>query len=147
MNFRRWIFFFGAQVILLLEVVPRNLRVLTGSIGIIGLDFCAFVPSCWIYNSQIGRCIYLKLLGLLLILRHCILQFQVGAKLPTTYAFALVESCQNNRIVLRMYLAGEFKHGKKDVTEISSRLSSVRSLITSVNEADRLFYSLKVKWS
>ena len=77
--------------------------------------------------------------------RHWILQFQEGAKLPTTYAFALVESVQNNRIVLRMYLAGEFTHGKTDVTESSSRLSNVQSLITSMNEADRLFYSLKVK--
>lgn len=71
-------------------------------------------------------------------------KFQEGAKLPTTYAFALVESVQNNRIVLRTYLAGEFTHGKTGVTESSSRLSNVRSLITSMNEADRLFYSLKV---
>lgn len=77
--------------------------------------------------------------------RHWILQFQEGAKLPTTYAFALVESVQNNRIVLRMYLAGEITNGKTDVTESSSRLLNVRSLITSMNEADRLFYSLKVK--
>ncbi|KAF4347573.1 hypothetical protein G4B88_009929 [Cannabis sativa] len=71
-------------------------------------------------------------------------KFQEGAKLPTAYVFALVESCQNNRIILRMYLAGEFTPGKKDVIEISSRLSSVRSLITSNNEADRLFYSMKI---
>ncbi|KAL5564868.1 hypothetical protein UlMin_028032 [Ulmus minor] len=72
-------------------------------------------------------------------------KFQQGSKLPTTYAFALVENCQNNRIVLRMYLAGEVIRGKTDCKlQSSSRLSNVRSLITSVNGADRLFYSLKI---
>ncbi|XP_062109924.1 probable helicase MAGATAMA 3 [Humulus lupulus] len=71
-------------------------------------------------------------------------KFQEGARLPTAYVFAFVESCQNNRIILRMFLAGEFTPGKKDVIENSSRLSSVRSLITSNNEADRLFYSMKI---
>ncbi|XP_024022736.1 probable helicase MAGATAMA 3 isoform X2 [Morus notabilis] len=71
-------------------------------------------------------------------------KFQEGARLPTTYAFTLVESVQNNRIVLRMFLDGEFTHGKTDVIESSSRLTNVRALITSTNEADRLFYSLKV---
>lgn len=71
-------------------------------------------------------------------------QIQDGARLPTTYAFALVESCQHTRIVLRLYLAGEFTNGKTDIVEPSPRLSSIRSLITSVKEAERLFYSLKV---
>lgn len=71
-------------------------------------------------------------------------QFQVGTKLPTTYAFALVERCQNDGIRLRMYLSGEVTHMKTNGIDSFSRLLNVRSMITSTNDADRLFYSLKV---
>ncbi|KAH7518206.1 probable helicase MAGATAMA 3 isoform X2 [Ziziphus jujuba] len=71
-------------------------------------------------------------------------KFQVGTKLPTTYAFALVESCQNNRIILRMYLAGEVTHMKTNGIDSCSRLLNMRSMITSTNDADRFFNSLKI---
>ena len=72
------------------------------------------------------------------------LQFNEGAKFPTTYAFALVEHRQAISLRLRMYLAGEVMHVNKDAVK-SQRLLNMRSLITSsVNEVDKPLYSLKV---
>jgi senataxin len=74
-------------------------------------------------------------------------QFQEGTRLPTTYAFALVESCQNDRFRLRMYLAGEVQHYNTDVVKSSQRLLNMRSRITSpTSEVEKLFYSLKVNF-
>ncbi|XP_062178098.1 probable helicase MAGATAMA 3 isoform X2 [Alnus glutinosa] len=70
--------------------------------------------------------------------------FQEGTRMPTTYAFALVENCQNNSFRLRMYLAGEVEHSNTDVVKSSQRLLSMRTVITSpTSEVDKLFYSLK----
>nr|POF00480.1 putative helicase magatama 3 [Quercus suber] len=71
-------------------------------------------------------------------------KFQDGTRLPTTYAFALVENCQNDRFRLRMYLAGEVQHYNTDVVKSCQRLLNMRSLITSpTSEVEKLFYSLK----
>lgn len=71
--------------------------------------------------------------------------FQEGTRLPTTYAFALVENCQNDRFRLRMYLSGEVEHSNRDVVQPCQRLLSMRALITSpTSEVDKLFYSLKI---
>lgn len=75
------------------------------------------------------------------------MQFQDGTRLPTTYAFALVENCQNDRFRLRMYLAGEVEHYNTDVVKSCQRLLNMRSLITSpTSEVEKLFYSLKVSF-
>nr|XP_023920246.1 probable helicase MAGATAMA 3 isoform X2 [Quercus suber] len=72
-------------------------------------------------------------------------KFQDGTRLPTTYAFALVENCQNDRFRLRMYLAGEVQHYNTDVVKSCQRLLNMRSLITSpTSEVEKLFYSLKI---
>ncbi|GLT64323.1 hypothetical protein SLA2020_368260 [Shorea laevis] len=74
--------------------------------------------------------------------------FQEGTRIPTTYAFALVENCQNNSFRLRMYLAGEVEHSNTDVVKSCQRLLSMRTVITSpTSEVDKLFYSLKVTFS
>lgn len=71
--------------------------------------------------------------------------FQEGTRIPTTYAFALVENCQNNSFRLRMYLAGEVEHSNTDVVKSCQRLLSMRTVITSpTSEVDKLFYSLKI---
>ncbi|KAG6711208.1 hypothetical protein I3842_05G042000 [Carya illinoinensis] len=71
--------------------------------------------------------------------------FQDGTRLPTTYAFASVENCQNDRFRLRMYLAGEVEHTTPDVVKYSQGLLRMRALITSpTSEVDKLFYSLKI---
>lgn len=75
-------------------------------------------------------------------------QFQDGTRLPTTYAFALVENCQNDRFRLRMYLAGEVEHSTPDAVKYSQGLLRMRTLITSpTSEVDKLFYSLKVTFN
>ncbi|XP_059433882.1 probable helicase MAGATAMA 3 isoform X1 [Corylus avellana] len=71
--------------------------------------------------------------------------FQGGTRMPTTYAFALVENCQSNSFRLRMYLAGEAEHSNTDVVKSCQRLLSMQNLITSpTSEVDKLFYSLKI---
>ena len=74
------------------------------------------------------------------------MQFKEGSKkLPTTYAFALVEHRQKNLLKLRMYLAGEFTQVNPDVEENSERLIRMQAFITSSASAvvKRLF-SIKV---
>ncbi|KAJ0010945.1 hypothetical protein Pint_32913 [Pistacia integerrima] len=71
-------------------------------------------------------------------------QFKEGSKLPTTYAFALVEHTQPNLLRLRMYLAGEVTHMNKDAVK-SERLVNMCSLVTSsVNALDKCLFSLKI---
>lgn len=71
-------------------------------------------------------------------------QFKEGSKLPTTYAFALVEHTQPNLLRLRMYLAGEVIHMNEDAVK-SERLVNMCSLITSsVKAVEKCLFSLKV---
>lgn len=94
-------------------------------------------------NEIVLCCLYYLLLG-----ACCLFQFQEGTRLPTIYAFALVENCQNDRFRLRMYLSGEVEHSNRDVVQPCQRLLSMRALITSpTSEVDKLFYSLKVTFS
>ncbi|KAH1099191.1 hypothetical protein J1N35_016112 [Gossypium stocksii] len=72
--------------------------------------------------------------------------FKEGSKkLPTTYAFALVEHRQKNQLRLRMYLAGEFTQVNPDVEKSSARLARMQALITSTaNAVDKRLFSIKV---
>ncbi|XP_044479104.1 probable helicase MAGATAMA 3 isoform X1 [Mangifera indica] len=71
-------------------------------------------------------------------------EFKEGSKLPTTYAFALVEHTQPNLLRLRMYLAGEVIHMNEDAVK-SERLVNMCSLITSsVKAVEKCLFSLKI---
>ncbi|XP_038881790.1 probable helicase MAGATAMA 3 isoform X2 [Benincasa hispida] len=71
-------------------------------------------------------------------------KFQENARLPTTYAFALVESRQQSKLRLRMYLAGEVTHKGVEAIVSSPRLLKVRSHITSSSKDGIYIYSLKI---
>lgn len=58
-----------------------------------------------------------------------ILQFEGGIEVPTTYAFALVEHRQTDKIRLRMQLSGEIKGVNTDEAVACARLSTMRSLV------------------
>ncbi|XP_022762921.1 probable helicase MAGATAMA 3 isoform X5 [Durio zibethinus] len=72
-------------------------------------------------------------------------KFKEGSKkLPTTYAFALVEHRQKNLLRLRMNLAGEFTQVNPDVEKISERLIRMQALITSSASAvEKRVFSIK----
>ncbi|XP_017970760.1 PREDICTED: probable helicase MAGATAMA 3 isoform X2 [Theobroma cacao] len=72
-------------------------------------------------------------------------EFKEGSKkLPTTYAFALVEHRQKNLLRLRMYLAGEFTQVNPDVEKNSERLIRMQALITSSGTAvEKRLFSIK----
>nr|DAD48757.1 TPA_asm: hypothetical protein HUJ06_018694 [Nelumbo nucifera] len=70
------------------------------------------------------------------------LQFQEGATLPNTYAFAFVENREGkDHIQVRMFLAGEVKQISVDETEPSARLLSMRTI---VKELDKFLWMLKI---
>ncbi|XVE67327.1 hypothetical protein DITRI_Ditri08aG0151700 [Diplodiscus trichospermus] len=73
-------------------------------------------------------------------------EFKEGSKkLPTTYAFALVEHKQKNLLRLRMYLAGEFTQVNPDIEKTSERLIRLRALITSSASAvEKRLFSIKI---
>ncbi|KAK6253995.1 hypothetical protein QUC31_015715 [Theobroma cacao] len=73
-------------------------------------------------------------------------EFKEGSKkLPTTYAFALVEHRQKNLLRLRMYLAGEFTQVNPDVEKNSERLIRMQALITSSGTAvEKRLFSIKI---
>ncbi|OMO92078.1 putative helicase MAGATAMA 3 [Corchorus olitorius] len=73
-------------------------------------------------------------------------EFKDGSKkLPTTYAFALVEHRQKTLLRLRMYLAGEFTQVNPDVERNSERLMRMQALVTSsANEVEKRLYSIKI---
>ncbi|XP_010267333.1 PREDICTED: probable helicase MAGATAMA 3 isoform X2 [Nelumbo nucifera] len=69
-------------------------------------------------------------------------QFQEGATLPNTYAFAFVENREGkDHIQVRMFLAGEVKQISVDETEPSARLLSMRTI---VKELDKFLWMLKI---
>ncbi|KAI4296287.1 hypothetical protein L6164_036256 [Bauhinia variegata] len=72
-------------------------------------------------------------------------KFVGGKKLPTVYAFALVEHIRKfseTRLVrVRLYLAGEFSHYNTNKMESSPRLLNLRSHIC---EPERQLYFLKI---
>ncbi|CAH9074675.1 unnamed protein product [Cuscuta epithymum] len=68
-------------------------------------------------------------------------KFEEGKSVPTTYAFALVEHRQQDKIKLRMHLKGEFKELNTDKLVECSRLSNMRYLFSEVK--GKLFF-LKV---
>ncbi|XAR69588.1 hypothetical protein NMG60_11001239 [Bertholletia excelsa] len=69
-------------------------------------------------------------------------QFGEG-KLPTKYAFAIVEHRHDNKlqVTVRMQLNGEVKHINADEVEPCSRLLNVRSLVSELNKP---LYILKI---
>lgn len=69
------------------------------------------------------------------------LQFGDGKRLPTAYAFALVEDRRPDKIRLRMHLSGEVKQLNTQEIEACSRLLSMRPLVT---ENAKLLHVLKV---
>lgn len=69
------------------------------------------------------------------------LQFGEGKRLPTAYAFALVEDRRPDKIRLRMYLSGEVKQLSTEETEACPRLLNMRPLVT---ENAKLLHVLKV---
>ncbi|OMO79958.1 putative helicase MAGATAMA 3 [Corchorus capsularis] len=73
-------------------------------------------------------------------------EFKDGSKkLPTTYAFALVEHRQKTLLRLRMYLVGEFTQVNPDVEKNSERLIRMQALVTSsANEVEKRLYSIKI---
>lgn len=56
-----------------------------------------------------------------------------GRKLPTNYAFALVEHRQHDKIRLRMHLTGGVKRVNTDEVEPSQRLSNMCPLVREKN--------------
>ncbi|KAM7499180.1 hypothetical protein LguiA_023594 [Lonicera macranthoides] len=56
-------------------------------------------------------------------------KFEGGIVVPTTYAFALVEHRQTDKIRLRMQLSGEIKGVNTDEAVACARLSTMRSLV------------------
>lgn len=64
-----------------------------------------------------------------------------GDKLPTRYAFALVEHRQHDMIRLRLYLTGEVKGYNTDEVETCPRLLSMLRI---VSEVKKQFYITKV---
>lgn len=70
------------------------------------------------------------------------MQFVEGDKLPTTYAFALVEHRQQEKMRLRLYLTGEVKRFNTDEVEACPRLLSMLRI---VSEVEKPFHILKVK--
>ncbi|KAF5745085.1 helicase MAGATAMA 3-like isoform X1 [Tripterygium wilfordii] len=68
-----------------------------------------------------------------------------GATIPETYAFALVDHRQSNRLRLRMYLAGEVMNVKADAFGSSTRLLNMWSLVTSPTKVvDKRLFCLKI---
>ncbi|PHT98581.1 hypothetical protein BC332_32489 [Capsicum chinense] len=67
-------------------------------------------------------------------------EFGDGKRLPTAYAFALVEDRRPDKIRLRMHLSGEVKQLNTQETEACSRLLSMRPLVT---ENAKLLHVLK----
>ncbi|KAK4476866.1 hypothetical protein RD792_016030 [Penstemon davidsonii] len=69
------------------------------------------------------------------------LQFGEGKQLPTTYAFALVEHRQQDKIRLRLHLSGEFNRYNTDDIRTCPRLLNMVPLVTEVN---KIFYVMKI---
>ncbi|KAK4739697.1 hypothetical protein R3W88_003394 [Solanum pinnatisectum] len=68
-------------------------------------------------------------------------EFGDGKRLPTAYAFALVEDRRPDKIRLRMHLSGEVKQLNTQEIEACSRLLSMRPLVT---ENAKLLHVLKI---
>ncbi|KAK6805384.1 hypothetical protein RDI58_003169 [Solanum bulbocastanum] len=68
-------------------------------------------------------------------------EFGDGKRLPTAYAFALVEDRRPDKIRLRMHLSGEVKQLNTREIEVCSRLLSMRPLVT---ENAKLLHVLKI---
>ncbi|XP_016454624.1 putative helicase MAGATAMA 3 isoform X1 [Nicotiana tabacum] len=68
-------------------------------------------------------------------------EFGEGKRLPTAYAFALVEDRRPDKIRLRMYLSGEVKQLSTEETEACPRLLNMRPLVT---ENAKLLHVLKI---
>ncbi|XP_073133185.1 probable helicase MAGATAMA 3 [Henckelia pumila] len=68
-------------------------------------------------------------------------KFGEGKELPTTYAFALVEHRQQDKIRLRLYLSGEVKNLDPDDVQTCSRLLKMLPLVC---EVQKYFYVLKI---
>ncbi|PIN02212.1 hypothetical protein CDL12_25277 [Handroanthus impetiginosus] len=68
-------------------------------------------------------------------------KFGEGKQLPTTYAFALVEHRQQDKIRLRLYLRGEVKGYNTDDVQTCPRLLSMLPI---VSEVQKYFYVLKI---
>ncbi|KAL2254379.1 UNVERIFIED_CONTAM: putative helicase MAGATAMA 3 [Sesamum indicum] len=66
--------------------------------------------------------------------------FGEGKQLPTTYAFALVEHRQQDKIRLRLYLGGEIKRFNTDAIETCPRLLNMLPIVT---EVQKYFYVMK----
>ncbi|KAL8528057.1 hypothetical protein ACS0TY_005756 [Phlomoides rotata] len=77
----------------------------------------------------------------LLLLSTIKMQFVEGDKLPTTYAFALVEHRQHNKIRLRLYLTGEVKRFNTNEVETCPRLLS---MLRVVSEVGKTFHIMKI---
>lgn len=69
------------------------------------------------------------------------MQFGEGKQLPTTYAFALVEHRQQDKIRLRLYLSGEVKRFNTDEVQTCPRLLN---MLPFVSEVQKYFHVLKV---
>ncbi|KAL0384527.1 UNVERIFIED_CONTAM: putative helicase MAGATAMA 3 [Sesamum radiatum] len=68
-------------------------------------------------------------------------KFGEGKQLPTTYAFALVEHRQQDKIRLRLYLGGEVKRYNTDAVETCPRLLNMLPIVT---EVQKYFYVMKI---
>lgn len=68
-------------------------------------------------------------------------KFEEGKEIPTTYAFALVEHRQQDKIRLRMNLSGEAKGFNVDEFQSCPRLLNMKPLIT---EVQRHFFIMKI---
>ncbi|KAL0335170.1 UNVERIFIED_CONTAM: putative helicase MAGATAMA 3 [Sesamum radiatum] len=68
-------------------------------------------------------------------------KFGEGKQLPTTYAFALVEHRQQDKIRLRLYLGGEVKRYNTDAIETCPRLLNMLPIVT---EVQKYFYVMKI---
>ncbi|KAL3814454.1 hypothetical protein ACJIZ3_015722 [Penstemon smallii] len=68
-------------------------------------------------------------------------KFGEGKRLPTTYAFALVEHRQQDNIRLRLHLSGEFNRYNTDDVRTCPRLLNMVPLVT---EVKKLFFVMKI---
>lgn len=84
---------------------------------------------------------FLLLLKIVIDWLHIFVQFGDDTKLPTTYAFALVEQRLPDKIRLRMQLNGETKRVDTNEVTTSKSLLKVRSLIV---EQKKTWYIMKV---
>ncbi|KAI3447169.1 hypothetical protein Pfo_003834 [Paulownia fortunei] len=68
-------------------------------------------------------------------------KFGEGKQLPTTYAFALVEHRQQDKIRLRLYLSGEVKRFNTDDVQTCPRLLNILPFVSAVQ---KYLYILKI---